>query len=63
MQIPALRRLSTRFKALFLAGVLLLAAGGCPIDGDQVLTSVVRAALESATDSLVETLATHLAGK
>jgi hypothetical protein len=45
-----------------LAGALLVAMGGCPVDSDELVADVVRAALESATNSFVETLSTYLAG-
>jgi hypothetical protein len=52
-----------RFRQLaILGGALLLLTGGCPIDSDQLVADVVRAALESATNSFVETLSTFLAG-
>jgi len=40
----------------------LLLTGGCPIDTDQLIADLVQAGLESATNSLVETLSTYLAG-
>jgi hypothetical protein len=47
---------------LILGGALLLLMGGCPVDSDQLIADVVRAALESATTSFVDTLSTYLAG-
>jgi len=41
---------------------LLLSLGGCPIDGDEVLTATVEAALNAATTSLVDALSAYLAG-
>jgi hypothetical protein len=48
-------------------GLLIVAAGvfsiaGCPVDSDNLLTDVTRAALESATSSIVEALSAYLAG-
>ncbi|MEW6250288.1 MAG: hypothetical protein AB1716_06555 [Planctomycetota bacterium] len=54
---------SWRLPALVLGGVLFLSLGGCPIDGDEVITEAVRAVLTAATDSLVENLSTYLAGQ
>jgi hypothetical protein len=47
---------------LILSGALVLLMGGCPIDSDQLIADVVRAALESATNSFIDTLSTFLAG-
>ena len=50
-----------RFFAL-LAGAVLLLTGGCPIDTDDLTASVLEAALQSISDSLVEAASTYLAG-
>lgn len=42
--------------------IVLLSLGGCPVDNEAVLTEVVRAALDTASNSLVEALSTYLAG-
>lgn len=55
------RRWDKGCLALLAAGLLLL-TGGCPIDTDQLIADLVQAGLESATNSLVETLSTYLAG-
>jgi len=47
---------------VILSGALLLLMGGCPIDSDQLIADVIKAALESATTSFVDTLSTYLAG-
>jgi hypothetical protein len=39
-----------------------MVTGGCPVDTDQLAADVIRAALESATNSFVDTLSTYLAG-
>lgn len=61
MGLRTFTRLPRRLVALMLAGAFLLPMGGCPVNGDQVLTEVVRAALETATSSLVDTLSSYLA--
>lgn len=43
-------------------GAILILPGGCPIDADDLTTSVVQAALESITDSVVSALSAYLAG-
>jgi len=47
---------------VLLTAALLLLIGGCPIDTSELTTSVVQAALESISNSLVEALSTYLAG-
>jgi hypothetical protein len=37
--------------------------GGCPIDGDAVVTETVRAALQAVVDSLIDALGQYLAGQ
>ncbi len=48
--------------ALVLGGALLLSLGGCPINGDDVLTATLQAALDAATQSLVDSVSKYLAG-
>ena len=45
-----------------LGGALLFLVGGCPVDMDALITDVVNAALESATNSVVDALSAYLAG-
>ena len=47
---------------MILGGALLLLMGGCPIDSDALVADVIKAALESATNSFVEALSAYLAG-
>jgi hypothetical protein len=48
---------------LLLLGILSVGLlGGCPIDTDELAISVTEAALNSVTDSIVDSLATHVAG-
>ena len=47
---------------LIFGGALLLLMGGCPIDSDALVADVIKAALESATNSFVEALSAYLAG-
>jgi len=35
---------------------------GCPVDTDELATAVTEAALNSVTNSIVDSLATYLAG-
>ena len=51
-----------RLGALVLGGALLLSMGGCPINGDDVLTATVGAALNAASTSFVDALSAYLAG-
>ena len=62
MKLELARRSLCSLKTLLLAVVLLLPMGGCPVDTDELVTDVTRAALESITTSLVDTLSTYLAG-
>ena len=62
MKPQIVRRTVGRLGALVLGGALLLSLGGCPIDGDEVLTATVEAALNAATTSLVDALSAYLAG-
>jgi hypothetical protein len=62
MNLRIFRRPLRSLKAVLLTGALLLPMGGCPIDSDALIADVVRAALESATNSFIETLSTYLAG-
>lgn len=62
MRFRMLRCLPPLPPVVFIGVALLLLMGGCPIDSDQLATDVVRAALESITDSAVEALSTFLAG-
>ena len=62
MSIRTLGRLPRFRQLVILGGALLLLMGGCPVDSDQLIADVIRAALESATNSFVETLSTYLAG-
>ena len=62
MKPQIVRRAAGRLGALVLGGALLLSLGGCPIDGDEVLTATVEAALNAATTSLVDALSAYLAG-
>lgn len=48
--------------ALVVGGALLMLLGGCPIDGEDVLTATVEAALNAATTSFVDALSAYLAG-
>ena len=54
---------SPRYRRLIMlsGALLLLALGGCPIDGDKLTTDVVQASLQSITDSIVDTLSAYLA--
>lgn len=47
---------------LVIGGALLLLMGGCPVDSDALIADVVRAALESTTNSVLEALSAYLAG-
>lgn len=44
-----------------LAVTAALLIGGCPVDTDQLIADVVAAALQSASDSFVQTLSEYLA--
>jgi len=39
----------------------LLSVGGCPIDSNDVITATVQAALDAASQSLVDALSAYLA--
>ncbi len=52
-----------RSLAWLFGGALLLWMGGCPIDGDAVVTETVRAALQAVVDSLIDALGQYLAGQ
>jgi hypothetical protein len=56
------RRTLARVGTLVLGGALLLSMGGCPINGDDVLTATVGAALNAASTSFVDALSAYLAG-
>lgn len=47
---------------LMIVAACLLACGGCPIDGDLVVTETLQAALNAATTSFVDALGQFLAG-
>ncbi|MCG3125878.1 MAG: hypothetical protein CHACPFDD_00705 [Phycisphaerae bacterium] len=50
-------------RGLSAAGVLIVLStlGGCPIDRDAVVTESLRAALDAATNSIVDALTEYLA--
>jgi hypothetical protein len=57
------RRPVRRIAALLLVMTpLLMAANGCPVDGQAVITDSVSAALTAVVKSLVDSLSTYLAG-
>lgn len=60
MRNPRLRRGGLRTAALVLAATVVLLAGGCPIDVDQLLTDVLNAVLQSASTSLVDSFSDSL---
>lgn len=60
MRNPRFRRVGLRTAALVLAAAVVLLAGGCPIDVDQLLTDVLDAALQSASTSLVDSFSDSL---
>ena len=55
------RQRTRRFRFLTMFAALMIGTGGCAIDGDQLITDVIQAALDSATGSLVDSLSGHLA--
>ncbi len=78
MKLHPRRRSCRCLKTLVLGAALLASLGGCPVDGNAVLTaavqaglnsatttatSVLQAVLNAATQSFVDSLSTYLAGK
>ena len=45
------------------AALLLLPLSGCAVDTNELAVDVLRAALDSVSNSLVDTLSQYLAGK
>gem|GEM_PF-4500273 len=56
------RRLVERSWWVLTGMGLLVWMGGCPIDRDEVFTEALRAALNTAVESLIETVSQQLAG-
>jgi hypothetical protein len=48
-------------RLVWAIGLLSIATSGCAIDGAQLVTDVVQAALDSATTSIVDSLSDYLA--
>jgi hypothetical protein len=61
MRLPYFKQPAKRLRLLTVLGVLLIVSSGCAIDGAALLTDVVQAALDSATESVVDALSGHLA--
>jgi hypothetical protein len=62
VKLQNVRRTLGRIGALVLAGALLMSMGGCPVNGDDVFTATVEAALNAASASFVDALSAYLAG-
>ena len=50
-----------RLRLLAMLAALAFGTSGCAIDGDQLLSDMVEAGLDSVTTSLVDALSGHLA--
>ena len=63
MRARILKRSWRCLGSLVFAAAFLSSLGGCPIDGNQVVTDTVQAALQSAVTSFVASLSKYLAGQ
>ena len=63
MRFRKLRQAVQRAGAVVLGAALLISTGGCVIDTNAVVTETVRAGLEAAVSSLVDSLSAYLAGQ
>ena len=61
MKLSILKQSLRQVRFLTILGVLAIATSGCAINGGQLVTDVVEAALNSATSSIVNTLSEQLA--
>jgi hypothetical protein len=53
---------SSLWGCVVLMGLSVTLLTGCPVDTDELATAVTEAALNSVTNSIVDSLATYLAG-
>ena len=49
--------------AVVLGGAFLMSLGGCPIDNNTVVTETIRAALQSASNSIADAISAYLANR
>lgn len=61
MKLYDLKHSIKQLRLLVVVGALAVAASGCAVNGGQLVTDVVEAALNSATTSIVNALSEQLA--